>query len=130
MFKLESGLEKTKLFSNFLLVLLVAGNIFFSIQYSENIKQQALDKEVKEQESAQVAKRIEISRFLRQFIDTVLNTKEAISYEQRVKLESDVQQIKDADIIKLWNAFVNSKDSKSAQENTVKLMSMLANKML
>ncbi|MDD5318587.1 MAG: hypothetical protein PHF79_02070 [Candidatus Pacebacteria bacterium] len=131
MFKFTTGiLDKTRLASNVLMFILLIGNIFFSIQYNENLKQQAIAKAQAEADSQAVAAHIQVSRFLKEFIDVVLNTKGTIAFADRVKLENDVQQLKDADILKLWNAFVASKDAKSAQDNTVKLMSLLANKML
>ncbi|MDD5318815.1 MAG: hypothetical protein PHF79_03315 [Candidatus Pacebacteria bacterium] len=131
MFKFTTGiLDKTRFASNVLMLILLVGNIFFSIQYNENIKQQAIDKIAADAQSQAVASHIQVSRFLKEFIDVVLNTKGTIAYADRVKLENDVQQLNDADILKLWNAFVASSDAKSAQDNTVKLMSLLANKML
>jgi len=109
------------------MLVLVAGNIFFSIQYTEGIKQQAaaaatnVDKD---------ATRIQVARFLKFFIDTVLNTQGTISFDDRVKLENDIRQIGDSTLTTQWTDFVNSKDSKIAQANAVKLMSLLTNKML
>ena len=128
MINFQSGvLDKTRLFSNFLMLILLAGNVYFSIQYTSNIKLQ--DQKTIE-DSNKVTTRLEIAKFLREFIDTVLNTKGTISFDDRVKLENDIRQIKDQDLTKLWDTFVNSKDSKTAQDGAVKLMSALANKML
>ena len=128
MFNFQSGvLDRTRIFSNVLMLVLLCGNIYFSIQYTSNIK---LQDEKIITDSAKVDSRLQIAKFLREFIDTVLSTKGTISYDDRVKLESDIRQIKDADLIKIWDMFVASKDSKSAQEGAVKLMSALANKML
>lgn len=127
MFKIESGiLDKTRLLSNILLIVLVAGNIFFSIQYMENLKQQANAKE------ETVSNSIQVSRFLKLFVDVVLNNEggKTISYDDRLKLESDIRQIKDADLIKQWDAFVASKDAKAAQDNAIKLMKLLTNKLI
>ena len=121
----QSGvLEKTRIVSNILLIVLVAGNIFFSVQYIENLKEQA------NQKVDDTSTRILISRYLNFFIKTVLNTQGTISFDDRVKLENDVRQIHDADLTNLWEKFVNSKDSKEAQANSVNLMLMLSNKML
>jgi len=125
---LESGiLDKTRFTSNLLMLVLVASNIFFAVQYVNDIKQQANQQEVTDQSTTT---RIQISRFLKYFIDTVLNTKGSISMEDRIKLENDIRQIHDTDLIKLWDGFVASKDGKEAQVNAVKLMAMLSNKML
>lgn len=127
MFKIESGvLDKTRLISNILLIILVAGNIFFSIQYMEGLRAQADAKEDK------VTNSIQVSRFLKLFVDVVLNNEgsKTISYEDRLKLENDIRQIKDTDLTKQWDTFVASKDAKMAQENAVKLMKMLTNKLI
>lgn len=126
MFNFQSGvLDKTRLFSNILMVVLLAGNIFFSIQYAESIKQQAAV-----QEDVNAPTRLQTARFLKYFIDTVLNTKGTISFDDRVKLENDIRQIKDVDLIRQWDTFVGSKDATSAQDNAVKLMSLLVNKLI
>ena len=73
MINFQSGvLDKTRLFSNFLMLLLLAGNVYFSIQYTSNIRLQ--DQKTIE-DSNKVTTRLEIAKFLREFIDTVLNTK-------------------------------------------------------
>ena len=125
MLQFRSGvLDKTNLFSNFLLVVLLAGNIYLSIQYISNMQME------QNQKADTTSTRIQTSRVLKEYIDIVLNTTGAISYDDRVKLENDVRQLQDPLITKGWDAFVASKDAKVAQGNAVHLMSMLANKMI
>ena len=124
---LNAGLDKARLVSNILMVVLVIGNIFFSVQYISNIQQQANRDTAEELRSTE---RLQTARFLKLFIDTVLNTKEAITLENRVKLENDIRQLGDKAITDQWDIFVGSKDSKTAQEAAVKLMSMLGSKMI
>ena len=124
---MNSGLDKTRLLSNVLMLILVAGNIFFSIQYMDGIRTQS-SKDA--QEEAKSIERLQTARFLKLFIDTVLNTKEVISFENRVKLENDVRQLGDRAITTQWEAFIASKETKIAQEAAVKLMSMLGSKMI
>ena len=124
---MNAGLDKTRLVSNVLMLILVAGNIFFSIQYMAGVTQQA-NKDT--QEEAKSVERLQTARFLKLFIDTVLNTKETISFENRVKLENDIRQLGDKSLTTQWEAFVASKDTKVAQEAAVKLMSMLGSKMI
>ena len=124
----QSGLlDKSRMVSNLLLVILVAGNIYLGIQYTETIRRETAQQD---QDTTKIDTRIQISRFLRFFIDTVLNTKGTISFDDRVKLENDIRQIKDADLTKSWDNFVASKDGKVAQVNAVKLMSLLSAKLL
>jgi hypothetical protein len=126
MITFESGvLDKTRLFSNLLMIILVAGNIFFSIQYTESIRQQNM------QQTGNTNIRVQASKFLKLFVNVVLNTDgKAISYDDRVALENDARQMKDSEINAAWDAFVASSNSKIAQENAVKLMKMLTNKLL
>lgn len=125
MFKLESGVaDRTRLVGNILMIILLAGNLFFSVQYIANINQQ---------NSAKVdnlSTRIQIDRFLKEFVGIVLNTDTPVTQEDRVKLENDVIQLHDSDILAQWNLFVGSKNALEAQKNTVKLLGLLANKML
>lgn len=124
----ETGIfDRVRLFSNILMLVLLAGNIFFSIQYVQNNKQlddQAIALQQKSTERVQMAK------FMKFFIDTVLNTKGTIAFEDRVKLENDIRQLHDSDLTAQWDKFVGSKDSKSAQEAVVKFMSMMSSKMI
>jgi hypothetical protein len=122
---LQSGIfDRARLVSNVLMLVLVAGNIFFSIQYAEGVRQQASSQE------DQASQRLQLARFLKFFVDTVLNASGTISADQRIKLESDVRQIGDADVLRLWNSFVDSADAASAQERAVALMSLIANKLI
>ena len=129
MINITSGvLDKTRMVSNILMLVLVAGNIFFSIQYTENIKSKA-ELDALAQDNTGI--RIQAARVLNFFINTVLNTEnKTISFDDRVKLENDVRQLLDPNLTAQWTAFVNSKDSKSAQTNAIKVMSMLTGKMI
>jgi len=82
------------------------------------------------QEETRSMERLQTARFLKLFIDTVLNTKETISFENRVKLENDIRQLGDKSLTAQWDTFVASTDTKLAQEAAVKLMSMLGSKMI
>lgn len=122
----QSGIfDKTRLISNILMLTLVASNLFLTIQYTENLKQQS---EAKEDPQFQV--RLQSTRFLKNFINIVLNSDQAVSFEDRVMLENDIRQMHDQNLTDLWDLFVNSKDGKTAQLNAVKLMTALSNKTL
>ncbi|MEN9921654.1 MAG: hypothetical protein RLZZ517_632 [Candidatus Parcubacteria bacterium] len=125
---MQTGIfDRTRIVANILMLLLVGLNIFFSIQYTENIKTQSAKEE---EELAKTEERLKTSRFMKFFIDKVLGTSGTISFEDRVKLESDIRGLGDQTIIAQWETFVASKDSETAQESAVKLMSMLASKMI
>ena len=124
---IESGLNRANIFTSFLLVLLLGGNLYFSVQYVQNLKQQ---NDATEQANSTFNSRLQVAQFLKEFIDTVLNTQGTVSFDNRVKLENDIRQIKDDTLTAQWTTFVNSKDSKEAQQSAVKLMALLADKML
>lgn len=125
MIQFRSGvLDKTNIVSNILMIVLLAGNIYLSIQYISNMQMEQTAK------VDNTTTRIQTSRVLKEYIDIVLNTQGTISYDDRLKLENDVRQLHDTAITAGWDAFVASKDAKTAQGNAVKLMSMLANKMI
>ena len=125
---MQTGIfDKTRLVANILMLVLVVLNIFFSVQYTENIKKEGQQAEA---DLAKTEERIQTSRFMKFFIDKVLGTNGTVSFEDRVKLEADIRALGDETIIKQWEAFVASSDSAQAQETAVKLMSMLANKMI
>jgi hypothetical protein len=109
------------------MVVLVAMNIFFSVQYTEGVRTenaQAAQQEIETQE------RLKTSRFMKMFVDTVLGTNGVISFEDRVKLESDVRALGDANVTEAWETFVASQTPEEAQANAVKLMSLLSSKMI
>lgn len=125
MTNLQSGLlDRTRVVSNLLMLVLVAGNIFFSVQYTASIQQQA---QASQRDDGQ---RLRIARFLKLFIDSVLNAGREVTSDQRIALEADVRAIGDADVLRGWNSFVDSADAKSAQERAVKLMALLTNKLI
>lgn len=125
---MQSGIfDKTRLVANILMLVLVGLNIFFSIQYTQNIKTD--DAKV----SAELIKneeRLKISKFMKLFVDKVLGTNGTISFEDRVKLEADVRGLGDESVVKQWEVFTTSEDSDTAQKNAVLLMSILMNKMI
>ena len=119
----QSGiLDKTKLLSNFLLVVLLGGNIYLSIQFIDNLQKPVL------QDQTNVTLQIKSARFLKNFIDKVLNTQGTVSLTDRVQMENDILQMNDPVLTTAWNAFVGSKTSKEAQTNAVKLMALLVDR--
>lgn len=125
---MQTGIfDKTRLVANSLMLLLVGLNIFFSIQYTQNMK---TDDVKQAQEIAKTEERLRVSKFMKLFIDKVLSTNGTITFEDRVKLESDVRALGDESVVKQWETFVASKDSDTAQKSAVLLMSILMNKMI
>ena len=124
---MKLGIDKTRLSSNVLMIALVMMNIFFGIQYTQNIRNE--DKMIEEQ-AARTEQRIQVAKFLRLFIEKVLSTNGTVSFEDRVQLENDVRKLGDEQIVKQWQSFVASKDGEQAQQRAITLMSLLSNKMV
>jgi hypothetical protein len=115
-------LEKTRLLSNFLMFVLLCGNIYFSTQFIENLSKPTVT------DSTDVTLHIRATRSLKDFINKVLNTQNEVSFEDRVTLENDILQIHDPVVTNAWNAFVASKTAKEGQANAVKLLSLLVDR--
>ncbi len=127
MAQFQSGiLDKSRIVSNILMLVLVAGNIYFSIQYTQNI---ALEQTRSDTAAAQDQERFQDTRILKSFINIAINSS-SVSLEDRVKLENDVRQSHDSELIKRWDVFAGAKDGKTAQTAAVALMVFLANKMI
>jgi hypothetical protein len=116
--------DKTRLVSNVLMLVLVAGNIFFSIQYIYSIKQE------QQQINDTSSTRYMASRALHDFIVIVLSTKGVVSYDDRVKLENDILQVNDPTLTVQWKDFVDSKDSVTAQGRAINVLTTLSKDVL
>jgi hypothetical protein len=126
--QIQTGiLDKTRLVANVLMLTLVALNIFFTINYSHNIREKD---RVQRENEVKTEERLKTARFMKLFIDKVLGTNGTITFEDRVKLENDIRVLGDNNITNQWELFVNSVDSESAQRNAILLMSMLMSKMI
>ncbi|MFA6463985.1 MAG: hypothetical protein WCV55_03190 [Candidatus Paceibacterota bacterium] len=118
---------KKNIFSSFIILILLAGNIYLSTQYFSVSKQL---KEIKSQSNSSVSTKVQAANVLKEYLDIVLNTQGTTSSDDRIKLENDLRQLQDPAITAQWDAFVTSKDAKSSQENAVKLIALLENKMI
>jgi len=124
MVQFQSGvLEKTRFISNLLMVLLLAGNLFFSVQYIYSIK---ADQAPVVDKGAQEVIHIKNANFLKLFIDKVIKANGTVSYDDRVQLENDVRQIHNPELTAQWELFVGSKDPKKAEAAATDLMLILA----
>ncbi len=124
---MKLGIDRTRLSSNVLMISLVMMNIFFGIQYTQNIRNE--DKMIEEQ-AQRTEQRIQVAKFMRLFIEKVLSTNGTVTFEDRVQLENDVRKLGDEQIVKQWQSFVGSKDGEQAQQRAILLMSLLSNKMV
>ena len=120
-------LDRSRLVANLLMVVLVAMNIYFSVQYSAEIRANE-DRQDAEQEKT--AERIQQAKFMKLFVDNVLGTSGVITFDDRVRLENDIRDLEDVKALELWEVFVASEDATEAQVNAVELMSYLSSKMI
>ncbi len=124
MVQFQSGvLEKTRFVSNVLLIVLLAGNLYFSVQYVESLKNSqtpVVDK------GAQEVLQIKNANFLKLFINKVVKSSGTVTYEDRVQLENDVRQIHNPELTAQWETFVTNKDPKKAEAAATDLMLLLA----
>jgi Ca2+/Na+ antiporter len=123
---LKGIFDKKRLVINILLILLVALNVFFSIQYNQNLKKKD---EAQIAQAQKIEYRLQTAQFMKLFIDKVLSTNGEISYDDRKKLEDDVRALGDETLIKQWEVFSASSGT-STQPAVIKLMSMLSNRMI
>ncbi len=119
--------NKSKFVLNIVIIVLLLGNIFLAYKYVGVMRTQSVENAVSEQK---ITQRVQMANFNKLFVETVLNSKGTISSDDRIKLENDVRQTHDTDLINAWNIFVSSKDSKATQENAMKILGLLANKMI
>ena len=119
--------DKSRLIPNILLVVLVVMNLFFVIQYIRNDQEQG--RQFTEQ-AQKIEKNVKVASFLKFFIDSTLSTKGVISYDDRVKLEADIRELNDPEVLGAWTNLIASQDSESAQKSVVVFLSMLANRMI
>ena len=124
MVQFQSGImEKTRFVSNVLLVVLLAGNLYFSVQYVQNLKNEQVPVVDK---GAQEVMQIKNANFLKLFINKVVKSSGTVTYEDRVQLENDVRQIHNPALTAQWEVFVDNKDPKLAEQAATDLMLILA----
>ncbi len=124
MIQIQTGImERTKLVSNILLLVLLAGNLYFSAQYIYSLNNDKVA--VIDTGAAEVIK-IKNANFLKLFINKVVKANGTVTYEDRVQLENDVRQIHNPALTAQWELFVGNKDAKKAEAAATDLMLMLA----
>ena len=102
-------------------VILLASNIYFGMQYlSINGKFSQL--------SATKTKNAKIISFENLFIGKVLKTQGAVSYQDRLNLQSAVVDINDNTILADWNTFLASSTETDAQQSVLILLQDFTNK--
>jgi hypothetical protein len=100
----------------------LAGNLYFSVQYVQNLKDSQVPVVDK---GAQEVMQIKNANFLKLFINKVVKSSGTVTYEDRVQLENDVRQIHNPELTAQWETFVANKDPKKAEAAATDLMLIL-----
>ncbi len=110
--------------STVLLAILVVGLAFFTWQYiSLKGQLQAAEKTIGKQ---QINKKV--LSFSELFITNVLQSGQAVSFDQRLQLENAVRDINDPKIYTAWQKFTNANDQAEIQQDFYNLFSLLLQK--
>lgn len=116
-------MENKKILALFILVLL-AGNIFFGFGYFIMQK-----KVIKLQNEVRILQfNLKIVNFLKMFISIVLENKNEVSFDDRLKLENAVRDLQDKTILSQWDKFIGSHTESQAQQEVTNLIKILVNK--
>ena len=105
-----------------IIVILLLANLFLGIKYFD------ADKELKEMKSiiAVQQEKTKFTEFNKVFISEVLEAKSEVNYDTRLKLDEMVKDISNKELTAQWQKFTDSQTEKEAQDETVKLLRLLA----
>ena len=108
-----------------IIIILLLSNLFLGVKYFN------VSKELKETKSITAAQeeRTKFSEFNKIFISEVLQAKSEVNYDTRLKLDEMVKDINNKELTAQWQKFTNSQTEEEAQEETVKLLGLLAEEM-
>ncbi len=96
---------------------LLVGNVFFGVKYYQTQKGLEIQKENRQ-----------VLNFSKHFIEGVLKAKKEVDFNTRLKLENEVRDLHDEEILAQWNKFIESKTEITTQEEVVNLLEILINK--
>ncbi len=114
-----------KIISSVIVILiLLAGNLFFGMKYF------AVQKELRQTQATLEAQKTneKVLDFSKLFIEKVLKGAEEISFEDRLNLENAVRGLNDEEVLTQWNKFIESKTELEAQREVKNLLEMLVGK--
>ncbi|PIP50723.1 hypothetical protein COX11_02630 [Candidatus Berkelbacteria bacterium CG23_combo_of_CG06-09_8_20_14_all_41_73] len=117
-------MSKQKIILIFVILLLIAGNIFLGYKYfteEKQLKQIQISSETQKFND-------KILDFSKLFIQKVLKAQNEVDFETRLKLENAVRNLGDDEILNQWEKFTGSKTETEAQDNVKQLLELLVNK--
>lgn len=103
----------TKTTAYIVIAVLAVATLFLGAQYFE---QRSTIQELQAQ-TVQAEDQNNTEEFLKLFVDKVLGTNGEVSFDDRLKLETEVRELNNESILDAWNAFVGSETSFDAQNN-------------
>jgi len=116
--------NKTKMILGLVIFLLILGNVVFgSLYFLQAIKMEKAQKELEVKRSND-----KILSFFKTFIDKVLKSDKEVSFRERLKLENEVRDLNDKDILAQWEKFISSATEQEAQKEVTNLLDLLINK--
>ncbi|MBI2630992.1 hypothetical protein HYW73_02130 [Candidatus Nomurabacteria bacterium] len=116
--------ENNKRFYFILVGVLIAGNIFFGLNYYNTLQELQTVKN----SPAGTDVNGKILDFTAMFVKEVLQAEGEVDFETRLRLENAVRDLKDAEIMAEWQKFVASQTEKEAQDSVKRLLGILVEK--
>jgi uncharacterized SAM-binding protein YcdF (DUF218 family) len=122
----EIYLSRKKIILFLLLVFALFGIILLSVKlFSLKARVDSLEFENSNQKINR-----DVVSFLKLFIEKILQGEEDVSFEDRLKLENAVRDLKDKKVLSLWESFTQAKNSEEAQMFLKNLLQALVNKIV
>ncbi|MDO8486293.1 MAG: hypothetical protein Q7S77_01170 [Candidatus Staskawiczbacteria bacterium] len=107
-----------------IVLVLIAGNILMGVGYFfAQKKLQTIEGQLRVQQN-----NTKIIDFAKLFISKVLKAGKEVSFEDRLRLENDVRDLHDDEILAQWNKFIESKAETDAQNAVKDLLELLLKK--
>lgn len=121
---LNRPITLSNLFWLILVLILLAGNVFWGVKYF------SLQKELQETQAGLETQKLneKVLDFTKLFIEKVLKAEEEVDFETRLKLENAVRNLNDEEILSQWQKFTESRTEAEAQNEVKNLLEMLINK--
>ena len=117
-------MQKQKTILAIIILILIAGNIFFGVKYFSAQKELQQTKAIVESENINE----KVLSFTKLFIAQVLKADGEVDFETRLKLENAVRDLNDDEILSQWQKFVESQIEEEAQTEVKNLLELLVGK--
>ena len=121
---MNKDMNQSKIVLIIIILILLAGNMFFGIKYF------AVQKALRQTQIALETQNIneKVLDFTRLFIEQVLKAETEVDFEMRLSLENAVRNLNNEEILAQWEKFTESKTETEAQKEVKNLLELLVNK--